>query len=294
MELPGPEGAPTVVFEAGAMASRSTWALVQPLVGHWARAIVYDRSGLGRSAPDPRSRTLGRMADDLGEVLDHFGAGPYVLVAHSAGGPIARTAAAANPHRIAGLVLIDPTDEGLDLLFGNAFRKAERRNIALFLMAARMRLLRPLFRSITAPLPPDARADMRREAFTPQAVKTFADQSRTFLDDLSAYRDNPPNLGALPLTVISGGLPGNGMNPDLRTAFNESHARRAANSPRGRHIIATQSAHYPPLTEPDLIATEIHRLITHTRPSIDHQAQRYSSSPPRQSEFRRSATPEIF
>ena len=57
MVLRGPgTNAPTVVFEAGAAASRSTWALIQPEVSAWARAIVYGRSGLGRSEPDRRSR----------------------------------------------------------------------------------------------------------------------------------------------------------------------------------------------------------------------------------------------
>ncbi|WP_024801381.1 alpha/beta fold hydrolase [Nocardia sp. BMG51109] len=263
MVLPGPgdPGMPTVVFEAGGAASRSMWALVQSQVGEWARAIVYDRSGLGRSAPDPSSRTLARMAGDLGEVLDHFGAGPYVLVGHSAGGPIARAATAANPDRIAGLVLVDPTEEGLDALFTPSFRKMERANHALGVAAARLRVLRPFFRSIITPLPPDAREDMRREGFTAQAMKTFADQGRTFLDELAVYRETPPNLGDLPVTVISAGRAGNGMNRKLRTTLNDLHARQAARSPRGHHVVAEQSDHYVLLREPDLVAEEIHSQI---------------------------------
>lgn len=51
MRLAGPEspGLPTVVFEAGSGATRSSWALVQPGVAAFAPAVVYDRSGLGRS-----------------------------------------------------------------------------------------------------------------------------------------------------------------------------------------------------------------------------------------------------
>ncbi|HET8994330.1 MAG TPA: hypothetical protein VFN32_11060, partial [Rhodococcus sp. (in: high G+C Gram-positive bacteria)] len=44
---------PTVVFEAGAAADRSSWAPVQSRVARFIRAIVYDRSGLGRSPVDP-------------------------------------------------------------------------------------------------------------------------------------------------------------------------------------------------------------------------------------------------
>ncbi|WP_414940225.1 alpha/beta fold hydrolase [Amycolatopsis sp. cmx-11-51] len=39
------------------------------------------------------------MADDLDDVLDHFGPGLYVLAGHSAGGPIVRLAAARRPDR---------------------------------------------------------------------------------------------------------------------------------------------------------------------------------------------------
>ncbi|MFJ1455433.1 alpha/beta fold hydrolase [Nocardia sp. N2S4-5] len=262
MVLPGPaeSTAPTVVFESGAAVSRSLWALVQPLAGQWSRAIVYDRSGLGRSAPDPCSRTLHRMADDLGEVLDHFGPGPYVLVAHSAGGPIVRAAAAARPQRVAGLVLVDPTDEGQDALFSKAFRKSERRTIAFLILAARMRLLRFAYRSITASLPPDAGRDMRREGFTARAMRTFAAQQRTYLDELAEFRDDPPRLGDIAVTIISAGRPGNGVDAQLRATLNDAHARSAARSPHGRHVVAERSDHYVLVSEPDLVAGEIRRL----------------------------------
>ncbi|MGW0182360.1 alpha/beta fold hydrolase, partial [Nocardia sp. NPDC003345] len=95
MVLPGPAegGGATVVFEAGAAATRSSWGLVQPGVGRFTRAVVYDRSGLGASPADPGGRDLDRMATDLVDVLDHFGDGPFVLVGHSAGGPLVRLAA---------------------------------------------------------------------------------------------------------------------------------------------------------------------------------------------------------
>ena len=266
MVLAGPDdtNAPTVVFESGAAASRSLWALVQPLVGQWSRAIVYDRSGFGRSAPDPGSRTLGRMADDLGELLDHFGDGPYVLVGHSAGGPIVRTAAAAAPGRITGLVLVDPTDEGWDTLFTPAFRRTERRSVTVTLAVARMKLLHMFFRSITAQLPQDARRDMQREGFTTRAMRTFAAQQRTYLDELSEYRGTPPDLGTLPVTVISAGLGGGGIDEGSRTAINEAHARSAARSPRGCHVVATESNHYVILSEPHLVADEIRCLLGDT------------------------------
>lgn len=261
MVLPGPDRhAPTVVFEAGAAATRSSWALVQPAVGAFARAIVYDRCGLGRSAADLTSRTLRRMADDLTDLLGHYGPGPFILVGHSAGGPIVRLSAADDPGRIAGLVLVDPTDEACDVLFGPAFRRLERVVIRINLLLAHTRLFRFAYRSTIRPLPEDARRDMEREGFTVGVVRTNAAQARTFLDELAAWRTAPPDLGEIPVTVVSGGRAGDGMPARVRADANASHAYRAAQSANGRHVIAERSSHYVPITEPGVIVEEIRRL----------------------------------
>jgi pimeloyl-ACP methyl ester carboxylesterase len=261
--LPGPSPtSPTVVFECGAAASRSTWALVQRAVAWHARAVVYDRSGLGRSAPDPTSRTLHRMADDLGDVLDHLDSGPYVLVGHSAGGPIARLAAAADPSRIAGLVLVDPSDEGCDVLFGRSFRLAERVAIGVGAVLARTRLWPLLHRSTFGVLPADVRRDLAREGFTPTVVRTHAAQARTFLDELATFRDSPPQLGDVPLTIVSGALAGGGISAEMRHQINAAHAASVERSPRGRYVVAGNSGHYVPVTDPDVVAEEVGRLVT--------------------------------
>ncbi|WP_086821022.1 alpha/beta fold hydrolase [Allokutzneria sp. NRRL B-24872] len=261
MVLPGPSSgvgvAPTVVFEAGAAATRSSWAGVQPLVASRARAIVYDRSGLGRSAPDPRGRTLSRMAADLGALLDHFGPGPFVLVGHSAGSPIVRLAASASPSRIVGLVLVDPTDEAADVLFGRGFRRAERVAIATGAVLARLGLLRFAYRSLLRGIPEDVRQDLVREAFHAGVVRTQRLQSRTFLDELAAWRNHPPSTEGIPLTVISGALSGGGMTSAMRAEAIAAHARRAASSPGGRHVLARRSGHYVPVTEPDVVVEAI-------------------------------------
>ncbi|MCP3805023.1 alpha/beta hydrolase [Allokutzneria sp. A3M-2-11 16] len=260
MVLPGPGDAPTVVFEAGAAASRSSWAKVQPGVARHARAIVYDRSGLGRSAADPNGRTLPRMADDLNTVLDHFGPGPFVLVGHSAGGPIVRLAAATRPKRIAGLVLVDPTDEAAEVLFGRGFRTIERIMINSGAVLARFGLLKAVFGMLLRDGPDDVRRDLEREGFHPGVVRTQREQARTFLDELSTWRGNSPDLGAIPVTVISGALSG-GMTAATRAAAIASHTRRAATSPSGRHVIARKSGHYLPVTEPHVIIDEITAVL---------------------------------
>ncbi len=254
-------GTATVVFEAGSGTARFSWAKVQPGVARFARAIVYDRSGLGRSAFDPAGRTLDRMADDLNEVLDHFEPGPFILVGHSAGAPIVRLAAARRPDRVAGLVLVDPTDEAAEVLFSRKFRWFERTALAIGTVLARLRLLERVFAWQLRVVPDDVRRDMEREAFTPGVLRTQRQQAATYLDELATWRGNPPELGSIPVTAISGGRAGDGMSAAMRADANASHAYRAAQSPHGRHVIAEQSSHYVVATEPELIVAEIERMM---------------------------------
>lgn len=266
VELPGPPGvgAPAVVFESGMAASRSYWGLVQPAVGRWARAVAYDRAGLGRSAPDPQPRTLARLAGDLADLLDHLGPGPFVLVGHSGGGPIVRVAAAARPERIAGLVLVDVTDEACDLLFEPSFRRMEKVAQAGSSALARLGLLRLAYRGQIARFPADVQADLRAEGYTVAAMRTRGAELKGLVAGMEHLRDHPldaPDLGDLPVTVISGTRPGDGMPARVRAAANASHAYRASRSAGGRHVLAANSAHLVPLTDPELIVEEIRRLV---------------------------------
>lgn len=260
--LPGPTGAgaATVVFESGLAASRSFWGLVQPLVARFAPAVAYDRSGLGRSAASAGARDIPQLAQDLGGLLDHLGRGPFVLVGHSWGGPIVRVAAAAQPERIAGVVLVDATDELCDLLFTEQVRRVERTAQRMTVVAARLGLLGLLYRRAIAPLPPEVRADLRREAFTVAVTRTRAAELASVPADLRRLRETPPELGRIPVTVISGALDSPGMPRGTRAAATASHVQRARVSEVGRHVLAERSGHLVPLTDAELIAEEIRRL----------------------------------
>ena len=266
---PGPGTSAAVVFEGGAGATRSYWAGVQVLVAPVARTVVYDRAGLGRSEPDPVRRTLDRMADDLVDLLDHFSPGPFVLVGHSGGGPIARLAASRRPDLLAGLVLVDPIDEAADVVLSAKFRRNERVALRVGKVLARLGLLRFLYGSLLAAAPADdVRADLRQEAFSPNVIETHARQAQTYLDEVAAWKTAPPDTRELPITVISGGLAlaRDGMPEEVRAEANAAHSLRAAQSPGGRHVIAQRSGHTIPITEPQIIAEEIARLaVTDSR-----------------------------
>ncbi|MFF3003270.1 alpha/beta fold hydrolase [Kitasatospora sp. NPDC057940] len=266
MRRPGPdgEGVPTVVLEGGLASSRSYWAPVQLRLDGVAATVAYDRSGLGRSAPDQAPRPLRRLAEDLDDLLDHLaglGHGPFVLVGHSWGGPIVRLAAAARPERIAGLVLADPTDESCDLVFAPSVRRQERVGQAVSMLLARTGLLARAFRPLLDALPADAAAEMRAEGFTVSTIRTRGAELGSVVADLTAMKENPPALGGIPLTVVSAARTSTGMGPKVREAVNASHAHRVGLAEAGRHVLAADADHLVPTSDPDTLAREIRRIV---------------------------------
>ncbi|XQE79034.1 alpha/beta fold hydrolase [Streptomyces microflavus] len=265
--LAGPAAAetvPTVVFEGGLAAGRSYWAPVQAALTDVAPTVVYDRSGLGRSpaAPAGVSRRLHTLAEDLGDLLDHLGPeGPYVLVGHSWGGPLVRLAAASRPARVAGLVLVDPSDEACDLLFQPSMRRAERVGQLATVLMARLGLLGRAYRSLTAALPPDAAADMRAEGYTVAMTRTRGRELEDAAGDLRALLENPPGLAGLPVTVVSAGRTSVGMPESVRERATVSHPFRARQSPHGRHVVLSEADHMVLTASAAELAEEVRRLV---------------------------------
>jgi len=132
-------GGPTVVLIAGGFNSGAIWSMpydfahpgptVYPEVSKLTRVCAYDRPGtaspapnnqisVGTSTPVPQPTTPVNGVSDLHALLSAANVGgPYVLVAHSYGGLIARLYASTYPNQVAGLVLIDtPTEYFYDSL----------------------------------------------------------------------------------------------------------------------------------------------------------------------------------
>jgi pimeloyl-ACP methyl ester carboxylesterase len=201
------------------------------------------------------------MADDLNDLLDHLEPGPFILAAHSGGGPIVRAAAADRPDRIAGLVLVDVTDEGCEVLFEPGFRRLERTAHLASVALARIGLLARLYGPGIRLLPPDAQADVRREGFTARAMRTRGEELRALVAATNRLRDHPLATPDIPTVAISGARCDGGMSARVRAAANAAHARRAGLASRGRHVVAQRSGHMVPLTEPGLVADEIIGLL---------------------------------
>ena len=107
------KGSPTVVVENGLGDFSFDWILVQDRVSRFTRICTYDRAGYAWSDPGPKPRTFSQLNLELRDALSKLGEqGPFLLVGHSYGGPVVRNFAAAYPHDVAGMVLVDAAFEG--------------------------------------------------------------------------------------------------------------------------------------------------------------------------------------
>jgi pimeloyl-ACP methyl ester carboxylesterase len=281
------ERRPVVVFDAALGGSSVSWTLVQREVARFARACTYDRAGFGWSDAGPRPRTVGRIADELRRLLDRAGEPPpYLLVGHSFGGLVMRVFAKRYASDTAALLLVDPAhpedwvapapkeqaqiDRGAMLCRHGALAarfgitRVVSGLVALGALTPARALVRLVSRGgfstrdegILAPiwkLPPEARRPLRQfwtqakfyEALGSQ-IESICESARETLEAATA------GYGDLPLITISSTDPG-----DYRLRQQEALARL---STRGRHIVASNSGHWIPLDQPELVVWAIREL----------------------------------
>ncbi|MBA3677462.1 MAG: alpha/beta hydrolase [Sphingosinicella sp.] len=105
-------GDQTVLFDSGGSDWSVIWALVQPAVAKGARACSYDRAGLGYSDISRMPRSPIQIVEDLHALVQAAKLNtPLILVGHSLGGFNMKLYALTYPGDVAGLVLVDPSEE---------------------------------------------------------------------------------------------------------------------------------------------------------------------------------------
>jgi pimeloyl-ACP methyl ester carboxylesterase len=102
-------GGPVVILQAGLGGDSTSWDHIRPSVAANTTVCSYDRAGHGRSDDSPELQDGNAIARDLHDLLAKAGiTGPYVMAAHSSGGPYVRVFAGLYPADVVGMVLIDP------------------------------------------------------------------------------------------------------------------------------------------------------------------------------------------
>jgi pimeloyl-ACP methyl ester carboxylesterase len=109
-------GSPVVILEAGGGDDSLTFRRVQGRLSTVTRVCSYDRAGMGFSDPSDAPNTAAHTVSDLHALITQAAIPrPVVLVGHSNGGLYASLYSASFPEDVAGLVMIDPNNLGLNM-----------------------------------------------------------------------------------------------------------------------------------------------------------------------------------
>ena len=270
------QGSPTVVLDAGAGGIGLTWELIRPAIAKVTRVVVYDRAGLGWSDASPYPRDPYTMAGELHTMLvnAHI-SGPYILVGHSLGGPIARQFAAKYPEQVAGLVMVDSAHEQQVKYFPEKLVKMVTSMMGMMdVMKWMSRLglfaIKPNLISLDdkSKLSSELAAQIRgvMASSKPHAETLIAETENVY----GAQARPVSSLGTLPLTVISHGqLDANAVPPSLGQEVRDEYERVwqglqkeiASLSSRGRRIVAERSGHNVIFDQPELVIESILEML---------------------------------
>ena len=119
-------GQPVVLLESGLGGASDYWLEAFKILIRETRVCRYDRAGLGRSDPSPKSpRSTADMAEDLHALLGAADvSGPFVMAGHSMGGFINLIYADTYPDEVVGIVLVDgsiPNGNEMNQQLGDEF-----------------------------------------------------------------------------------------------------------------------------------------------------------------------------
>jgi pimeloyl-ACP methyl ester carboxylesterase len=118
----GPPSGLPLLFHSGTPTAATPWPLLFALAAERGlRTVTFSRPGYAGSSPLP-GRSVADVVGDVGVILDHLGAGAFVTLGWSGGGPHAAACAALMPDRCLGAALLAgvapyPAD-GLDWFAG--------------------------------------------------------------------------------------------------------------------------------------------------------------------------------
>jgi pimeloyl-ACP methyl ester carboxylesterase len=254
-------GTPPVLLSAGLGGAWFDWIPVIECLQ--ARAIAFDRPGLGGSPPSRRT-SLRAEADRLAGLARWAGA-PVIVVAHSLAGFHAEAFARRYPDLVHGLVLVDPStepDEPRHARHLNRLAVPSRLAGRIAGLTGVPKLAGPRIRRYVLGRLTE-QGDVTPDALA-QAVYTRSHVLGTMLVELAGYRQAAADLLALrrthpfpavPLCVIT--ALGDARDRD---AWENAHADLAAMSPYGRQIVLPGTGHLVATDRPHVVAEAVRGL----------------------------------
>lgn len=258
-------GSPAVLLEAGLGSSSDWWEQIFDRVSEFTTVIAYDRVGYGRSGdgqPTSEDSVL-----DLEEVLRDAGApDSLVLVGYSWGGVLVRLYAARHPDRVAALVLVDATHEGLSVFTNRIAAALSRAASRLQVRAAKSGRVRRTLEAgmgqmgtTLSELPEPMRTTLIEEASTPRTAEQAGKEMRLVAPTL---RSMPTSIPAVPVVAVIAGSGKSKAEQRDRTKVRAAYEKWLRTLPYGRLVDAPNSNHFVPQQDPDLLVEIIHGSVT--------------------------------
>jgi len=252
-------GAPAVILESANGIGRE-WGPIQTEVAKFTEACWYDRAGMGWSDPGPFPRTAEAIASDLHHLLNRAGVSPpFVLAGFSFGGLPLREYNGLFPSEVAGMVLVDSTQEDEPLrapkfVLGHTAPRFLWHPLHLALEAAALVGLVRLTQS--SPLQSENQSQMSQDeivAALRQQPKAFVASNSTGIVEPESYAEakSAGGLGERPLIVLTAGQPYDFRDPELNKQaaayqqiwIHEIQAKLVRLSTRGHQIVVPNSNH---------------------------------------------------
>lgn len=272
-------GSPTVVFESGLdMSGSLSWYGVHDSIAKNTRACAYSRAGVMWSDPTPGAQTGKDVAYDLHAVLERAGERtPYVLVAHSLGGPYAMIYTKYFGGDVAGLVFVDAshpdqvtrTRSLTSWTLADAMKQARMAS-----HLAKLGLIRKVTAADTAPPQPAfvARATAAYTSTSLPAMLKEVDAFNATLAEAGTFR----SLGDRPLFVLTATKPmaeadriGMKMTPAQAAQYEANWVQlqneEATWSTRSQHQLVPESRHYVQFEKPNVVIAAVRAVIDSVR-----------------------------
>ena len=282
------QGERVVLFEAGTNADSSAWYRVLPLLESQARACAYDRAGYGFSDEGPMPRDLDADVNDLHELIRAAKLPlPLVLVGHSLGSNIVRRYARQFPEDVAGMVLVDPPEQGADQTMTEQWKRdaaalREKRDALLIACGkaaeAGNLLTSPALGCLREPPPwmgehvaASIKANKAKPGYWRTLRSELTENQRVFSTPV------PPEerYGDIPLVLLRADESDMGVPEDVRAALkqarDQTHQRIIAASTHSKLHDVPDASHDIQLNRPEAVASAAMELLRTTiaRPAAE-------------------------
>lgn len=288
-------GTPVVILEAGGGDDSLTFQRAQGCLSSVTRVCSYDRAGMGFSDASDGPSTAAHTVSDLHALVEKTALPkPFVLVGHSNGGIYTSLYAARFPDEVAGLVMIDPNNLGLDMaaekVLDEPWLKRWRTSDQADIKQARLCLAlagkgalkrAPSRFSKCMDDPPNADIAIHRllniqlarpseqEALLAELVDTYPEQDGGLSNaELTLQRANF-TFGDKPLIVLSATNEQSALPPSERVKVNKAmlanQANLAARSTRGKQVFVNSSTEYIQTYQPEVVIRAVKDVVGEAR-----------------------------